>query len=63
MTITAIDVNFGHVLPLKGGKPITITNYLIHDPKLDISKIRKSFQDKENKWIEYPNGEIKYEKK
>ncbi|PHM54627.1 hypothetical protein Xhom_02573 [Xenorhabdus hominickii] len=31
MTITAIDVSFGHALPLKGGKHITTTNYLIHD--------------------------------
>ncbi|WP_211287893.1 hypothetical protein, partial [Xenorhabdus hominickii] len=32
VTITAIDVSFGHALPLKGGKHITTTNYLIHDP-------------------------------
>ncbi|WP_211287892.1 hypothetical protein, partial [Xenorhabdus hominickii] len=31
VTITAIDVSFGHALPLKGGKHITTTNYLIHD--------------------------------
>ncbi|MDE9431977.1 hypothetical protein [Xenorhabdus bovienii] len=37
--------------------------YINYSPKLNSSKIRKSFQDKENKWIEYPNGEIKYEKK
>ncbi|PHM58186.1 C4-dicarboxylate transporter DctA [Xenorhabdus hominickii] len=36
MTITAIDVSFGHALPLKGGKHITTTNYLIHDRVLSI---------------------------
>ncbi|WP_416776841.1 hypothetical protein ACNFJN_18430 [Xenorhabdus budapestensis] len=35
VTITAIDVNFGHALPLKGGKHITTTNYLIHDQALN----------------------------
>ncbi|MEQ1974631.1 hypothetical protein [Xenorhabdus sp. SGI240] len=37
--------------------------YVNYNPKLDSSKIRKSFEDKENKWIEYPNGEIKHEQK
>ncbi|MDX7988485.1 hypothetical protein FE392_14280 [Xenorhabdus sp. 12] len=37
--------------------------YINYSPKLDTSKITKVFQDKENKWTEYPNGEIKYEKK
>ncbi|WP_244590796.1 transposase, partial [Xenorhabdus hominickii] len=57
VTITAIDVSFGHALPLKGGKHITTTNYLIHDQILgatvEIAKRNElhTFRIIPNPWI------------
>ncbi|PHM46104.1 hypothetical protein Xmau_00500 [Xenorhabdus mauleonii] len=37
--------------------------YVNYSPKLDASDIRKVFHNGKKKWTEYPNGEVKYEKK